>query len=246
MQLLRDLHAGLVAFSGAAAELAAAMAPPAASEADDSQPAAQTHDDRSVVPSCTVTTPATPCVVAVGPSKGGHEIYSGLNGVVVKESIGSFHSLLSHGAASPPACPIASNNMHAEQALPSAAAAAFQAGPAVVDDAVSLNLNPSAGLSECSSVRFDLPSSIEDVFSPTSNPEIIAYSPNAPLPVSIHHVGKFLPVQVTAAHLTTGNAGLRTRHLWGGDQSVCVCRSICAADRLMRRHVAGTHLTAIL
>lgn len=96
------------------------------------------------------------------------------------------------------------------------------------------------------SVRFDLPSTLEEVFSPTSNPEIIAYSPNAPLPVSIHHVGKFLPVQVAAAHLTTGNAGLRTRHLWGGDQSVCVCRSICAAYRLMRRHVAGTHLTAIL
>jgi hypothetical protein len=40
-QLLRDLHAGLVAFSGAAAELAAAMAPPAASDADDWQPAAK-------------------------------------------------------------------------------------------------------------------------------------------------------------------------------------------------------------
>jgi hypothetical protein len=54
--------------------------------------------------------------VAVGPSKGGLEIYSGLNGVVVKESIGSFHSLLSHGAASPPACPIASNTTR-EKAL---------------------------------------------------------------------------------------------------------------------------------
>jgi hypothetical protein len=80
-QLLRDLHAGLVALSGAAAELAAAMAPPAASGADDWQPAAkrwaaQTHDDRSGA-SCPVTTPAAPCAVAVGPSKGGHEIHTG-------------------------------------------------------------------------------------------------------------------------------------------------------------------------
>ncbi len=75
------------------------------------------------------------------------------------------------------------------------------------------------------SVRLDLPSTLEEVFSPTSNPEIIAYSPNAPLPVSITHVGKFLAVQVAAAHMTTGNAGLRTRHLWGGDHGVYVLRS---------------------
>jgi hypothetical protein len=72
------------------------------------------------------------------------------------------------------------------------------------------------------SVRFDLPSTLEEVFSPTSNPEIIAYSPNAPLPVSISHVGKYLAVQVAAAHMTTGNAGLRTRHLWGGEHGVYV------------------------
>ena len=70
------------------------------------------------------------------------------------------------------------------------------------------------------SVRFDLPSTLEEVFSPTCNPEIIAYSPNAPLPLSISHVGKFLAVQVAAAHMTTGNAGLRTRHLWGGEHGV--------------------------
>ena len=75
------------------------------------------------------------------------------------------------------------------------------------------------------SVRFDLPSTVDDLFSPTCNPEIIAYSPNASLPVTSAHVGKFLAVQVAAAHLTTSNAGLRTRHLWGGENGVCVSRS---------------------
>ncbi len=72
------------------------------------------------------------------------------------------------------------------------------------------------------SIRFDLPCTLEEVFSPACNPEIIAYSPNAPLPVSVAHVGKFLAVQVAAAHMTTGNAGLRTRHLWGGENGVYV------------------------
>jgi ubiquitin C-terminal hydrolase len=44
-------------------------------------------------------------------------VYSGLNGVVVKESIGNFYSLLSHGAVLPPAFPVASNNA-GEKALP--------------------------------------------------------------------------------------------------------------------------------
>lgn len=82
------------------------------------------------------------------------------------------------------------------------------------------------------SVRFALPSTLEEVFSPTCNPEIIAYSPNAPLPLSIAHVGKFLAVQVAAAHLTTGNAGLRTRHLWGGELGMYVVRSFPCESRL--------------
>ena len=99
------------------------------------------------------------------------------------------------------------------------------------------------------SVRFDLPSTLDEVFSPACNPEIIAYSPNAPLPVSVAHVGKLLAVQVAAAHMTTGNAGLRTRHLWGGENGVYVY-SPCPRNNTVvvdaPHPLLGTHPTATL